>query len=91
MAKAFNHKPIIAQRMTVQVTRSERMQRAGGSVSWGSVDDGTLTGTVELFIDIGAIMKQLGGKALHSKGKKARAMRGAIEMRASNLVRIPLD
>lgn len=54
-----------------------------------TVPDGTLTADIEVWIDWVAIIRQLGRRAMLSKGKKAEALRGAVVVRSRNARKVP--
>jgi len=43
------------------------------------------SGSIHVEIDLRVLLEQLGVKALFSKGRKARALRGAIKVKAVNV------
>jgi len=49
-----------------------------GAGQWTERREVTKTGVLELVIDIDSIMRQIGEKALRSKGRQSKAMAGAI-------------
>lgn len=73
-------KALFQEKITVAMTRSEVTHHPNGGTSWRPVPDGTLTGTVTLIIDAEAIVKELGAKALRSKGGRARGLGGLVEV-----------
>jgi hypothetical protein len=79
-------KTLITRTITINMTRDEKIE----GTAWGyrKVPDGTLTGVVELSVDAEEIFKQLAVKALRSKGRKARALSGAVDVRATCIRRI---
>ena len=56
-----------------------RQCRTRGGVSW----------VAEVSIDIDAIAHELGGKAIHSKARKSRALRGAIVVKVHSIEGMP--
>lgn len=75
--KEYAHTFVTAER------HSMVKDEASGSISRRKV--GTGTGTLILEIDTNALMKMLGHKALHSKGRKSKLAGGAIVVRAANV------
>lgn len=53
---------------------------------WGTVPDGTKTGTVELTVDMERLCRQLADKALRSKGKRSTMASGAITAKAHSII-----
>lgn len=49
-----------------------------GAGQWTERREVTKTGLLELVIDVDSIMRQIGEKALRSKGRQSKAMAGAI-------------
>jgi len=69
--------------VTIQLTRGEYIEDGNARAAfkrWHSVPDGTLTGTVELRIDVQAILERVGRRALRAKGKRSQALGGAVEV-----------
>lgn len=70
------------QRLTIPVTRSvaESTTDARGfeRKGWRSVPDGTLTGEVEIQVDLESLLQMLGARALKAKGKRAVGLGGRV-------------
>jgi len=71
---------ILRRVMTAQRTRMTQTENDEKRQTWVRLPFSTITGEVELHIDIDAVVNYLGQKALLSKGKRARAMSGDIEV-----------
>lgn len=75
--------------IAVPVRRRIHTKHENGSESFEWVDDGTKVGWVELYIDVETLARQLGGRALKSKGGrssmgsgllKAKVVKGSIKV-----------
>lgn len=69
---------IRAERIVVDLFRTETTEHEHGK-SYRSVPDGSVSAIVHLRIDVDALIRKLGAKALRSKGGKAREAGGLIE------------
>lgn len=68
--------------VTINITRTEvttEQTEYGERKSARSIPDGTATGTVAMTIDIDAMFRMLGARALANRNGKARLASGAIE------------
>jgi hypothetical protein len=74
---------IAKQSVTVLNFRYEEERReisSGVYTAHRQIPDGTRTATVELHIDVDALIAELGRKALRAKGRKAREVGGLVEV-----------
>jgi hypothetical protein len=69
---------LIASRAGVRV----RVRKADRASSTGTVDDGHMVGTIELYIDTDKLIEALGPKALKSRRKRSELIGGAVCARA---------
>ena len=67
--------------LTIPATRQVRTEHPNGAVSITSEPNGTKRAQVEVSIDVAGIAKELGAKAIRSKGKKAGAMGGLVRVK----------
>jgi hypothetical protein len=73
---------------TVTRDRGKKVQTDDGK-EWTTVPDGTETADINLTIDMAALLKYLGTRAMASRGKKSVEARGMIQARAYNIRRTP--
>lgn len=62
----------------------KRVPLEGSGNGFTTVSDGQERGDVELEIDVGELIRTLGGRALDSKSGRASAQHGAIKVKVSN-------
>jgi hypothetical protein len=68
----------------VTLDRSRRVPTADGR-GWTSVIDRRETGTVNVEIDVGEIIRQLGQKAMLNKSRSARGLSGLIKVKVMSI------
>jgi hypothetical protein len=72
----------------VSVTRrATAAEIAGGLSTWSKVPDGYLDADVTVEVDLEGLARELGPKAIRSKGNRAREAGGLVLVRAHNLRR----
>lgn len=80
-----NHSRVCTIPMRVASHKRQRIELAGGGVTLTSVPNGHTLADVELWVDVTALAKSHGIRAIGSKGKKCRLAGGAIILRAVNV------
>lgn len=70
--------------MSVKVQRMERRELGSGGHCYTAVPNGVLSAEITLYLDVNAIMRKLGAKALKSKSRKSKALSGAVEVRVTS-------
>lgn len=69
------------KKVAVAVTRWVGEDLHGGGRVGRSVPDGEKIATVELVVDVDALLEDLGPRAIRSRGKRSRDAGGAVEVR----------
>lgn len=77
-------------RKLLGVRRGVRLsvRRADPDNPGASLPDGELVGAVEVYVDVDALVRYLGSRAIKSKGRKAILADGAIELIAKNVTHV---
>lgn len=55
---------------------------------WTTIPDGSETADITIEIDVAALLKWLGPKAMHNKARKTKLAGGDIVVRAANIRRV---
>lgn len=79
---------MVTYKGTAQRSRHKKVPTDDGR-GFKVIADGIEMGDITLEIDVAAISRRLGEKALASRGKRSRALGGLIVVRASNVRRAP--
>jgi hypothetical protein len=69
------------------VERSKRVATLDGR-GWTSVADGKESATISVEIDVGAIIRYLGEKAMRNRSGRARGLGGLIKVKASDVQKV---
>jgi hypothetical protein len=84
MSALTNGRLVHTGRARAAISRTDKEVQPSGAVTYRRVVDHYTEATVELWVDIDSIMRQLAERAVSAKGKAARALNGAVVVRARN-------
>lgn len=62
---------------------------SNGGVGWTTIPDGREVANITIDIDVAALLKWLGPKAMRNKARKTKLAGGDIVVRATNIRRVP--